>query len=238
MFRYLIESNPKRERPVWSLLVSAVTNGAIVVAGISASDRQPGDPLVTEAQTRVQYFLPPLPAPERVQVTGVKWAVGLAPGAGDLPVTGKGLAVAGSREIGPDEGRHGETEEPVVADSSGPAYGTGDPVYVESELDKPVERDAASVGPAYPKLLQEKGIEGSVGVEFVVDTTGRADPASFKVLESTHPLFVESVREALPFMLFRPAELGTGRVRQLVSQKFRFEMQMPTKETAAGGRKP
>ena len=65
-------------------------------------------------------------------------------------------------------------------------------------------------------------IEGDVLATFVVDTTGRADPASFKVLRATHQLFERAVRDALPRMRFVPAEVGGRKVRQLVQQPFSF----------------
>ena len=57
---------------------------------------------------------------------------------------------------------------------------------------------------------------------FVVDTTGRADPSSFKVLRATHQLFEKAVRDALPRMRFIPAEVGGKKVKQLVQQPFSF----------------
>jgi protein TonB len=231
VFRYLLETDAPQTRPLWSFVVSTVVNVGLIAASVAATDRTPGEPLLPESQTRVQYFLPPLPAREHIEVTGVHWATGLAPGAGDLPVTGKGLLVAGSRELGLDDGRKGSSEIPVVADSGGPSYGVGGPVYMESELDHPVERDPESAGPAYPKELQAKGIEGYVAAEFVVDTTGRADESSLRIMDATHPEFEKAVRAALPGMRFRPAELGKERVRQLVAQSFKFVM--PVTETAA-----
>jgi len=57
---------------------------------------------------------------------------------------------------------------------------------------------------------------------FVVDTTGRADVASFKVIRTTHELFATAVKNALPRMRFIPAEVGDRKVRQLVQQPFSF----------------
>ena len=61
--------------------------------------------------------------------------------------------------------------------------------------------------------------------QFIVDTTGRAEPISFKVLRTTHELFAEAVRTALPKMRFIPAELGGRKVKQLVQQPFSFTIQ-------------
>jgi hypothetical protein len=66
-----------------------------------------------------------------------------------------------------------------------------------------------------------------VTVQFVVDTTGHADTTTFAILEVTHAEFGESVRQALPNMLFKPAELQGRFVRQLVRQDFRFRIERP-----------
>jgi TonB family protein len=100
-------------------------------------------------------------------------------------------------------------------------------VYIESELDRPVERDPTSAAPAYPSYLEQEHIEGSVTVSYIVDTTGLADSASMRVREMTHPAFAEAVRAALSGMHFRPAELDGRRVRQLVLQEFRFVIPPP-----------
>jgi protein TonB len=57
-----------------------------------------------------------------------------------------------------------------------------------------------------------------------VDTLGRPELASFKVLQSSHEPFVDAVRDALPGMRFVPAEMHGHRVRQLVQQPFVFSL--------------
>jgi hypothetical protein len=56
----------------------------------------------------------------------------------------------------------------------------------------------------------------------VVDTSGRVDVSTFKVVRATHDLFATSVRNALPRMRFIPAAVGEVKVRQLVQQPFSF----------------
>lgn len=80
------------------------------------------------------------------------------------------------------------------------------------------------VSPRYPNLLASASIEGSVVMQFVVDTLGRVEPGSLDVLRADHPLFEQSVREALRRMRFVPAEAGGRKVRQLVEQPFTFAL--------------
>jgi TonB family protein len=92
------------------------------------------------------------------------------------------------------------------------------------DVDSTAARDPTSAVPLYPHELVTRGIEGRVVVRFVVDTTGRADLETFRVVEASHPLFAAAVREALPAMKFRPAALGNIRVRQLVELPFGFQI--------------
>ena len=79
-----------------------------------------------------------------------------------------------------------------------------------------------SAVPRYTEILKSAGVEGEVLASFVVDTTGKAEPGSFKVLHATHELFASAVRSALPNMNFLPAEVGGKKVKQLVQQPFVF----------------
>ena len=76
--------------------------------------------------------------------------------------------------------------------------------------------------PRYPDLLRDAGVDGEVLAQFVVDTTGRADMLTFKVLKSTHDLFTATVRASLPNMTFFPAEVGHKKVKQLIQMPFEF----------------
>lgn len=76
--------------------------------------------------------------------------------------------------------------------------------------------------PRYPKSLEVVGVEGRVAFEFVIDTTGAVEPASIRVLESTHEAFETAARVALTGAIFRPARLSGRPVRQLTRQAIRF----------------
>jgi protein TonB len=62
-------------------------------------------------------------------------------------------------------------------------------------------------------------------VQFTVDTLGRAELASFRVLRASHDGFGTAVRAALPRMRFLPAETGGRKVRMVVQQTFDFALQ-------------
>lgn len=92
------------------------------------------------------------------------------------------------------------------------------------DVDTGAVRDPESAAPVYPSLLERQGIEGIAVVRFVVDTTGRADLETFRVIETNHPLFGAAVREALPGMKFHPATVGPRKVRQMVEIPFGFQI--------------
>ncbi len=92
----------------------------------------------------------------------------------------------------------------------------------EFQVEKPVAQVPNTGAPRYPDILKSAGVEGEVLAQFVVDTTGRAEIATFKVLKASHELFGAAVKNALPNMRFYPAEVGGRKVKQLVQQPFVF----------------
>jgi hypothetical protein len=64
---------------------------------------------------------------------------------------------------------------------------------------------------ALPELLRSAGVGGRVLAQFVVDTAGRVEPGSLRVLSTSHPQFTAAVEAALPRMRFLPAEAAGRR---------------------------
>ena len=116
-----------------------------------------------------------------------------------------------------------------VAGGTSKGVGNGPPIdmnqpFFEFQVEKPVVPNGGST-PRYPDILRSAGVEGEVLAQFVVDTSGRVEMPTFKVLRSSHDLFISAVRQALPGMKFIPAEVGGRRVKQLVQQPFTFAIQ-------------
>jgi protein TonB len=117
----------------------------------------------------------------------------------------------------------------VGGTSKGVAGGVPQSINTEATYyDFQVEKQAAAIAgtgvPQYPDMLRNASIEGQVQVSFVIDTTGRADISTFKVLKSSHAQFTEAVRVALGKMRFFPAEVGGKKVKQLVQLPFVFSI--------------
>lgn len=111
----------------------------------------------------------------------------------------------------------------------------GESVMTELQVDTIAVRYEDSAAPPYPETMLRRKIEGTVIVQYVVDTSGMADTASFQVLYASHRDFAQSVKSTLPRMRFRPAVIGTQRVKQLVQQPFSFKI---VDSTIVARRKP
>ena len=93
--------------------------------------------------------------------------------------------------------------------------------YFEFQVTRPaVAVDARS--PVYPSALQSGGVGGRVIASFIVGTDGRAEPASFHVLQSPHAELTAAVRDAVLASVYKPAEIKGRKVRQVVMQPFDF----------------
>ena len=97
-------------------------------------------------------------------------------------------------------------------------------VLASSDVEITARPDSATpVAVGYPPELFAAGTSGIVIAEFVVDSSGRVEGATFGVLSSSHPLFARAVQDALREVHFRPAQAGGRAVRQIVQMQFRFD---------------
>jgi TonB family protein len=94
--------------------------------------------------------------------------------------------------------------------------------YWDFQVETPAQWIPGTGAPQYPAMLKSAGVTGSVLATFVVDTDGRAVVSSLKLLRSSQELFSVAVRNALPQMRFRPAEVAGQKVKQVIQQEFTF----------------
>jgi protein TonB len=125
----------------------------------------------------------------------------------EADVSGKGVAGGTSKGV-----------------EGGKAVVQTDQPYFDFQVEKPVVPAPGTAGPSYPDMLRSAGIEGQVLAQFVVDTTGRAEMSTYKVLKSDNDLFSTSVKNYLGRARFLPAEVGGRKVKQLVQQPFQFSL--------------
>ncbi len=95
--------------------------------------------------------------------------------------------------------------------------------FLESAVDEPPER-LSGPSPRYPEMLRQAGIEGSVILEFVIDTTGNVEPNSVKVQAATNRAFEGPAREVILRSRYRPGRVRGTAVRVLVQQSISFNI--------------
>lgn len=109
--------------------------------------------------------------------------------------------------------------------ANGVVGGTGpvdlNQVFQEAVVDEIPERLAGPY-PTYPPMLKEAGIQGTVVVEFVVDTTGHPEPSSWRVISSPQNLFTTAAKDAVLRTIYRPGRMRGRAVRVLVRQPISF----------------
>jgi len=90
-----------------------------------------------------------------------------------------------------------------------------DQVYSEATVDERAE--IVSAPPLdYPPALRRAGLQGRVTVQAVIDTLGRAEPASLKVIARPNTAFDQSARAYVLHAVFRPARVKGRAVRVLI----------------------
>jgi TonB family protein len=97
-------------------------------------------------------------------------------------------------------------------------------VQLPTFQETPVTMVSGSRGPEYPLDLRRNGVTGSVLFEFWVDSRGRPEVSTFRVIRSSHKQFSDAVIRAVQVMRFNPATIGGCGVRQMVRQPFGFSL--------------
>ncbi len=107
------------------------------------------------------------------------------------------------------------TRAPEAHDSEAAPKQTDNEVFMEAIVE---ERPSVLSAPklVYPDVLRQAGIQGRVLVQAVIDTTGRAEANSVKVLQSPNPGFDQNARNYVLKARFRPARIHGRAVRVLV----------------------
>ncbi len=231
MFENLIESKTKHQRTIGQTILSAGIHGLLIFGAVEATKGVAEEIKNRPVDTTMVFLKPPpppppppnQPPPDQIVAAnpppkGFQTVVAPTDIPKDIPpidlnqkpfdprdFTGKGV-----------EGGVGTG----VAGGTGPVSGE---VFLEAQLDDPVQPISIPT-PRYPPVLQSAGIAGAVDLQYVVDTTGHAEPNSFKVLKTTHPAFVDPAKEAITKGVFKPAKFKGQPVRQLVQQRISFKV--------------
>lgn len=221
LFNNLLESKAQKQRSLGSTMMSLVMHTALIALAVKATlqatqEKEKVEEKVNFVEVKKDEPPPPKPPPAQAPPPPQSFQVLTAPVnipnvLPDIDLTAKLTNEADFTGKG--------VQAPKAATGPKPE---GDQPYFEFMVEKPVTEASNTQRPRYPDILKSAGVEGEVLAQFIVDTVGRVEPNSFKVLKTTHPLFEAAVRAALPGMRFIPAEVGNKRVRQLVQQPFVF----------------
>lgn len=221
MFENLIETKPKKpqtfKQMVISLVVHTILIGAAVYGTLQAKEaiEKPKAEKVEFVEIKKEEP-PPVKEPEPPPPPQLKgFQVLTAP----IKIPDVLPEIDLSRKVTDEADFSGKGVQGGVAQGL-PA----DQTYFEFQVEKQVSSVPGTVNLRYPDMLRSANVEGEVLVQFVVDTTGRADMSQFKVLKSSHDLFTNAVKNALTSMRFYPAEIGGKKVKQLVQQPFNFTL--------------
>ena len=206
MFLRLRESARKTERRVLRMsVVSLGIHSALILGGVSVIKRASRSATVVRADTTMVYLAAPVTAPAvplDLPIQSIPQSL-VAPT--QIPLSIPSIDLQQHFDPGAYSGR-GTGTETTATDNQ--IYSTGGVEEAPALLSPP---------PAYPELLRRAGIQGHVLLQAVVDTTGRVEPNSLKILKSSSPGFdVPTKRWALDAR-FRPARLQGRAVRVLVN---------------------
>jgi periplasmic protein TonB len=80
------------------------------------------------------------------------------------------------------------------------------------------------LGRYYPRILQQAGIEGEVTVQFVITSDGKVDPATVKIIQSSHQQFAEATLQAVERFNFRPGRFQGKPIAVLVQMPVAWQI--------------
>jgi hypothetical protein len=194
---------------------------AMIISGWVYLTMPSAEPPRETALSRVLYLPPPNPTPSSTGSAETIQYVQLSPEGIGAGMVSEGIGVELDLGRGEDPTMGSSSRDSITAAARDGWQGV-DSVFTMIEVDTIAARLPESAAPQYPADLLARRVEGQAVVQFVVDTTGLADPGSFVVVLSSHPDFAQSIRDALPGMRFSTARIGAAKVRQLVELPFSF----------------
>ncbi|HET7470269.1 MAG TPA: TonB family protein [Gemmatimonadales bacterium] len=218
MFDTLLESrHPTLGLPRWGVAVAVGLHAAVVGAVLRPPPARAVQ--VDLIGTELPLFVEPsgprqvdpgglvVPGPTRIDLPPIPLP-GTIPGVPPVEVPGPGGPVT-----------------PIIGPPGSGEPGATEPMPESLVEDRPVL--LAAPVPPYPALLREARVEGLVTVEAVVDTTGRPEPGSLRVVESTNTGFNAAAVATIRGALFRPGRVWGRAVRVLVRVPVAFRLRLP-----------
>ncbi len=232
MLDTLIESRARRPRAgrrggaaASTLVHAALIGGAVAATGRAATTRR-GDPappplLYVAAPAPPPAATPHAPSPRPRRAPGTPDAVRTTPPAAprapapfvppqlSLPTVDAAVALGRPDDFARSGLRGAALGNSTGADRSGAGLGEDAPLDAAT-VDRAAAPRPDNPAPRYPEGLRVAAVEGRVLVRFVVDTAGRVEPGSLRVVTADDARFEGAVRAVLPRMRFTPAAPAYG----------------------------
>lgn len=227
MFENLVASQVTDKKPFGSAVMSFAIQSALLY-GVVVATRGAAETIREIIQDTTMVFLEPVkpetpeaPPPEAVVAAnpppkGFQTVIAVSEIPTEIP------PVDLTKKFNPDD----FTGKGVVGGiAAGVVGGTGPvidgEVFLAAELeDRP--RLISIEEPRYPPVLASAGITGRVVFDFIVDTLGRVNTGSIKVISSTNKAFEKPAIDALRTAVFSPGKVQGSPVQVLVRQAISF----------------
>jgi protein TonB len=232
MLGVLLESNAGVQRRSGGMALSVVTHVALIGLATAATVHSaPASPEKPKVEI-VVFKRPPEPKPAPV-VQNTPPALAKLVSAPSVPTISLAVPKIVPPSLPPIDAGATPTSDDVIISRGGSTGQNGRPSLLDQG---PAESSnewrgtevlmhvLASGKPRYPEALRQAGIDGSVLIQFTVDTLGRVDMGSVKILKSTHDMFTDAVRQSLGAFRFKPAEVNGRRVPALAQMPFEFHL--------------
>lgn len=239
MFENLIESGRKPKASIGQQIVSLVIHVGIIFGAVKAT--QGAAEVIREiAVDTTMVFLkppeaPPPPPPEQQVVISANpppqgFQVVSPPDNIPTEIPPVNLNEKFDPKDFTGKGVEGGIAAGVVG-GTGPVPTIEGEVFLAAEVDeqpsmKSVQECVNSLTQNYPAVMKSAGIPGKVSMQFVVNTDGRVDPGTVKVMSSSHKAFEEPARTVIASSActFKPGTSRGQPVRVLVQQGVSFKL--------------
>lgn len=229
MFENLIESKRKRQSTLTQQVVSVVMHVVLIFGAVKATQGAAEAIKEITVDTTMVFLKPPEappPPPENVVLSANPPPQGFQLVAPPENIPTEIPPVNLNERFDPKDFTGKGVEGGI---STGVVGGTGpiDQVFLAAEVDETPQADNATgaCNPKYPPVMQSAGIPGKVVMQFVVNTDGRVDPGSLKVMSTTHKAFEPPAKEAISKCPFKPGKSRGQPVRVLVQQAMTFKLE-------------
>ncbi len=224
MFEVLVESASPRRPGMGPRIASLTLHGMAVLFAVLGWRRMPATSSATPQVVPMGiYTEPALSSGHPGAGSGIETTIGPAPEVPSrIPTAIPSIQVATMGPFVPTAAQVLAGRELWGTAPGGPQIPV-DSLHLAGEVDEPVEVIRARQ-PVYPAALAAAGVDGSVRLEFVVDTAGRGEPGSVRVIGSTTAAFEQAAIDAVLGSEYRAARVRGVAVRQLVQQRIVFRV--------------